>query len=316
MTQLKLSIIIPIYNVEEYLERCVNSLTNQNVLTSTYEIILINDGSPDNSLAIAEKLKSENDNIVLISKENGGLSSARNAGLFVAKGEYVWFVDSDDWINKNCLEKLIGLLSNNMDVLAFNSIISKPGQKDVLSQRNNRLRSNELITGYHLFKYGFTHPYSGVQFYFFKRNFLFENNLVFEHGIIYEDILFTPVALSLANKCMYINLEVYHYFYNSESITNISVKFKNISDMLTVADKLNNFSAQFLLSKPQKWIIYKAISLIIGACFRIIPLLEERKKGIDAFSVRKFWLKSIFKSHSYKHVFLYLGIKCNFFPKF
>ena len=95
---MKLSIIIPVYNVEKWLERCVRSVENQDLPSSEYEVILVNDGSKDNSGQIASKLSEEYDNIVVINKNNGGQSSARNEGMRIARGEYFMFVDSDDYI--------------------------------------------------------------------------------------------------------------------------------------------------------------------------------------------------------------------------
>ena len=99
---MKLSIIIPMYNVEPYIEKCLLSCLNQNIPHADYEIIVVNDGSPDGSLGIARRIASTVDNMLIVSQENGGLSAARNKGLSYAKGEYVWFVDSDDWIEENC----------------------------------------------------------------------------------------------------------------------------------------------------------------------------------------------------------------------
>lgn len=94
----KLSIIIPVYNVELYIEKCLQSCLSQDIPYDEYEIIVVNDGSPDGSLAIAESIAKTTTNMTIISQKNGGLSAARNTGMSVAKGEYIWFVDSDDWI--------------------------------------------------------------------------------------------------------------------------------------------------------------------------------------------------------------------------
>ncbi|MDH6314239.1 glycosyltransferase involved in cell wall biosynthesis [Parabacteroides sp. PFB2-10] len=103
-----LSLIIPVYNVEAYLEECLDSCLEQDIPHSDYEIIAINDGSPDGSLAILERYAAKYPNITVLSQENRGLSATRNRGIEVAKGEYIWFIDSDDWIEKNCLSSLLG----------------------------------------------------------------------------------------------------------------------------------------------------------------------------------------------------------------
>ena len=99
-----ISVIVPIYNVEKYLEKCVNSITSQTY--KNLEIILVDDGSTDSSPEICEKLKQSDDRIIVIHKKNGGLSSARNAGLDIAKGKYIGCVDSDDYIDEKMYEKL------------------------------------------------------------------------------------------------------------------------------------------------------------------------------------------------------------------
>lgn len=101
----KLSIIVPVYNAEEYIEGCVNSLLKQDLSEQEYEIILINDGSTDNSPKLAQKLKEQNNNIVLLSQENKGQSVARNKGMDIAKGKYIMFVDADDKLYPNVIKR-------------------------------------------------------------------------------------------------------------------------------------------------------------------------------------------------------------------
>ena len=97
----KVSVVIPIYNVEEYIEECLCSVLNQTL--KDIEIVCVNDGTKDNSMSIVEKYKGQDDRIVIVNKENGGLSSARNAGIEQAEGEYIYFLDSDDFIAENTL---------------------------------------------------------------------------------------------------------------------------------------------------------------------------------------------------------------------
>ncbi len=107
-----LSIVIPVYNVEKYLKNCIDSCLFQNVEQSEYEIICVDDGSPDQCGAILDDYAKQNINIRVIHKENGGLSSARNAGMEIAEGRYIWFVDSDDFIGRNILRDIISVLNN------------------------------------------------------------------------------------------------------------------------------------------------------------------------------------------------------------
>ena len=116
---MKLSIIIPVYNVEQYIDECLHSVTSQGRTEDDYEIIVVNDGTLDNSMDIVDRYVCQHENISVIHQSNSGLSIARNTGLQHACGEYVWFVDSDDWIAEDALSFLFPLLDNGIDVLAF-----------------------------------------------------------------------------------------------------------------------------------------------------------------------------------------------------
>ena len=121
MEKFELSIIIPCYNVEKYIDECINSVLEQDV--NSYEILLINDGSTDNTLNILESYR-KNSKIKVINQQNGGLSKARNIGLLNAKGEYILFLDSDDFIEKKSLNKILEFIKkNSLDILAFNFFI-------------------------------------------------------------------------------------------------------------------------------------------------------------------------------------------------
>ena len=106
------SIIVPVYNVEKYIKKCVDSLITQTY--SNLEIILVNDGSPDNSGKICDEYAQSDSRIKVIHKANGGLSDARNTGIDIAEGQYIFFLDSDDWIDCQCIEKLHNLIKTGM----------------------------------------------------------------------------------------------------------------------------------------------------------------------------------------------------------
>ena len=115
---MKLTIIIPIYNVEPYIKRCLMScILQDSSLGEEYEIICVNDGTKDKSAEIAKEIALSYNGVVVIDQENGGLSSARNTGLSYARGEYVWFVDSDDYIEENCLPRILSYLNEDLDIL-------------------------------------------------------------------------------------------------------------------------------------------------------------------------------------------------------
>lgn len=189
---IKISLIIPVYNVEQYLEQCLNSCLNQDLPIDDFEIIVINDGSKDNSLSIANEFEQKYRNIKVYSQVNQGLSTARNKGLSLAKGEYVWFIDSDDWIKSQSLRKITDLcIENSLDAL---SISAANVIGDSIERRSN-YKSNDIFNGKDVLKMGVINVCAPFTIY--KRDYLIENkfflqkvffmkiqNLLQEHIII------------------------------------------------------------------------------------------------------------------------------------
>lgn len=238
---MKLSIIIPIYNVEKYIERCLKSCLNQDLPLSDYEIIAIDDGSPDNSKEIVKQYQEKYSNIRLIIQENKGLSGARNTGLRIAKGEYIWFIDSDDFIEANCLAHFYQEAHNqSLDILPF-SISFLHENKDDQSPCDLK-REGIPIKGkdYLLRGYTFFTAWSAI----YRRNFLINNNIFFMRGILHEDQEFTPRAYYLAERVNYTSKLGYIYYQRSNTISTSSKKKKRGQDLLKVADSLYKFISE------------------------------------------------------------------------
>ncbi len=234
----KLSIIIPVYNVESYVEKCLNSCLAQDIPFSEYEIIVINDGTKDNSMSIVNRMASQYSNIVIIDQENAGLSSARNKGLFNAKGKYVWFVDSDDFIKINSLKRITNILvEKELDGLLIGAANIT---KDKCSRRKDFTELNENV-------------YSGIElldnknwqtcvpFTIYNRDFLMQNNLKFYEGIFHEDSEFTPRSYYFAKRISILNEIIYFVNINPSSITR-SRNPKKSFDCIIVAKRLNDFT--------------------------------------------------------------------------
>ena len=205
---LELSIIVPVYNVEKYLEECLNSISK--IKDINYEILIINDGSPDNSQKIIEEFCRNNNKAKFFIKENGGISSARNYGLERAKGKYIWFVDSDDFINPDEFQNFYKGLEDDLDILIGNyfSLKNENLIRGTESYKENIIFSGEKFlreNGKIIIGKGY------VWRNLYCREFLMNNNLYFEKGIIMEDQLFTILCLLKAKKVKY--LENYIYFY-------------------------------------------------------------------------------------------------------
>ncbi len=235
---MNLSIIIPVYKVEKYVEKCLRSCAEQDISSDEYEIIVVNDGSPDKSLEIADRVAKEYNNITIVSQENQGLSLARNKGLSLAKGDYVWFVDADDWIEKDILKKLTTLcLENNLDILHFCAANVIEGE--IVRRFNYEGREKRILKGKDTLLDGIHSPCAPFSIY--KRKFLQENNLSFYPGIFHEDSEFTPRAWYMAERVMLLNDICYYVFQNQNSITR-AVNPKKAFDYIKVCESLDKFS--------------------------------------------------------------------------
>lgn len=233
------SIIIPIYNVEKYLSKCLDSVLNQTF--NSIEIILVNDGSTDNSESIINKYKKEYPHLVVLNKNNGGLSSARNAGLKYATGEYVLFIDSDDYINKQMVEILYNKAKrDNVDV-----VISK---YTLNYESNNRLEifkvnyDERLIINnekaLEMFMLGEVTGHACNKL--IKRELLEKNNISFPEGMLYEDAPTTFQILLSSEKISFVNESFYFYVQREGSITK-AIKLKTVEDQIKILDIVSEY---------------------------------------------------------------------------
>lgn len=236
---MKFSIIIPVYNVEQYLRKCLDSVLEQSY-KGDYEVICVNDGSTDSSLAILEEYAEKRDKIKIINQANGGLSEARNAGLRAAQGEYIWFVDSDDWIEYNSLDVLSKNLDNE-DVICFNG---KRYFEDGTKETPDEGIDITNISGWDYYN---RYALQTRKFHFvcvvlraYKREFLLSNNLFFEPGMYHEDNLFTPFLCYYAQKVEVIPDILYYYRIREGSITQ-TFNEKRLSDKIKIANLLSSF---------------------------------------------------------------------------
>ena len=208
-----ISIIVPIYNVGKYLPKCIESILNQTF--KNFELILVNDGSTDNSGVVCDDYAKKDTRIKIIHKSNGGVSSARNAGLYVAKGEYIGFVDPDDYIDKNMYEKLYRLcIDNNSDIAIcrfnreINGKIQNKESTEEIIELNNMEAMNELFKG-NLYRFSLCNKL------FSKKCF---NYVLFPEERIHEDLSTTYKLFANSKKAVYINYCGYIYVRRENSI--------------------------------------------------------------------------------------------------
>lgn len=226
-----ISVIVPVYNVERYLEECLNSIQQQSY--TDIEVILVNDGSTDHSKTICERYCEEDSRFYLLNQTNQGQSSARNVGVAASKGEFIAFVDSDDIIQKNYLEKLMQYMTEEVDIVESNFTVSK---KDFLVENSKETtilfegNSEEAII--ESCNYGLS--YSPVV-KLYRRNLL--ENFPFLNGVIFEDIYHGVGILKFIRKMVKIDYVGYHYRERSNSTMHRKFSKKNL-DVFISSDKL------------------------------------------------------------------------------
>lgn len=274
ISMIKLSIIVPLYNVEKYIEKCLLSCLNQDIPQSDYEIIVVNDGSPDGSLAIAERIAATATNITIISQNNGGLSAARNTGLKYAKGEYVWFVDSDDWIESNCLQQLVTTLyDERLDALVINGVRVINGYN---KKNPPRAYTDRILSGKEFLKCTIVNCAAVITIY--RKDILFSNNISFKTGIFHEDAEFTPRAYFFVQKIAIKNYHFYYNLLNPSSITQ-TINPKKGFDLLKVAYSLHTFQ-QGILDEDNSY-YNKYIASVINQALNNAMIMD--KKDLNLF---------------------------------
>lgn len=288
---MELSIIVPIYNVEKYLDECLESIYKLDEIE--YEVILVNDGSTDSSLEIAKKyMYTYNNKTKLVDKKNGGLSSARNAGLEVAQGEYVSFIDSDDIIVVDEYKKFFREGKNKkLDVMVGNMRYFMEEKIGEPLYRSNYVKNLGVKKGTEFFLALFEKKQKcfreEVVDDIYKREFLLENKLFFRDKLIHEDSLFTPLVYLKAERVEYIDRAFYLYRQRSGSIMSI-VKESSITSLEKICnllleeyDKTDNFGKEALSKLIPSF--YKVV------LFRYIGMKKYSKEKLNEY--RKIYRK-------------------------
>jgi|GEM_PF-1204170 len=229
------SLIIPVYNTELYIEKCLKNIQIQT--HSSYEVIIVDDGSEDNSIFLCQKYKQHIKNLTILRQENKGLSTARNTALDICKGKYVWFIDSDDFINDcNVLERIYNHLEKySLDILQFNAnfkvtAINKWSIKKNKKLLLNKVKSTDVLTGQdYLELMASSNEWRyGVWLYVFRKDFLLANNLTFEEDFIHEDAAFNVKCLVVCDRFKFVNESYYTYRIRPNSIMSKPTTIDNL----------------------------------------------------------------------------------------
>lgn len=320
------SVILPAYNVEKYIAKSISSVLSQTF--TDFELLVIIDGSPDNSKTVAESFSDKR--ISIFEKENGGLSDARNYGLERATGEYVYFMDSDDWIESDLLEKTVVVLENeHRNFVIFGYIQDDEDINDIVISQVERLPNTELLVKgkdltlssdlLGIFGYAWNKVY--------RRQFLIENNFRFEKGIsLVEDILFNSLIYCQSNEIRMINSSFYHYInrqvptlikkFHKNSFELNLWKFKRLSDFFENWDFKNKKSLlATVLVQSIRYCVHNLFSFQNGLSFfekrnyvRLMlenPITKSYIKFYDASSATSQVYKFLIKYRNYNLISIF-----------
>ena len=289
---MKLSVIIPVYNVERYLEQCVESLYYQELNEDTFEILLIDDGSKDSSLEVANQLAQQYTNIRVFHQENQGQAAARNKGIDEARGEYLMFVDSDDYLQSDQLVNLLDILyRESLDAIIYNLQIEQKNG-DISIHKIPDVEYGKVFSGEEvaLRYFVFGSMCRGI----FSRKVFEKNNLRFRYGFTHEDSELCFRLYPRLGKVMFVDKAIYFYRYNATSTDrakDIKKLQRNIeSDAILVSKLMGDINSDIYSPAIQKRYREIANSNMIGFFFRVrsakIWNKEDFKKKIE-------WLRDI-----------------------
>lgn len=256
MNEKKISVIVPVYNTEKYIEKCLQSIMEQTY--HNIEIIIVDDGSNDRTVDICMRYQQIDTRIVVLTKKNGGAGSARNLGLKIASGEYIAFVDSDDFIQEQMLDVLVRVLEDNNADISFCGVYTNHAQKSdsnkiICYDRKTALRNllNEKILSYPVNKIYRKELWNGVSF---------------PEDMTFEDLYIMPEIFCKANKVVEIKQDLYWYYFNRPD--NVSSK-KNIQHAVDCAiafiHRYDYGCKTMIAEKDLKIALKKAVSVTIGA---------------------------------------------------
>lgn len=229
---MKISVIIPVYNSSTYLRKCLDSVVNQTL--KDIEIIVINDGSTDDSKNIIEEYLCKYKNIIFIDQENKGIGKTRNIGIKKATGEYITFIDSDDYIKENMLEEYYKYAKKHNFDLVIGSYIKKINNKEIIFE-NNKFKTGNVKTTpqiLYLIEYG---PWAKL----YKREMLINNNIYFDEKRKYEDMPFVSKALLKSKLIGQITEPYYYYIIHNNSET--TTMDKRVFDILDILKEIKDY---------------------------------------------------------------------------
>lgn len=297
MKQYKVSVIVPVYNAEKYIDKCIQSVQNQTL--KSIQIILINDGSNDSSKEKCELWTQKNDDIQLINKENEGAGATRNLGIEKAKGKYIFFLDADDYLPNDALEILYThMINTNSDMICGTSMSVF---KDGTSKRYTKIMNEKKYegTGKQIIektKYKDIPPM--VWLYMYKKSFLVDNHIVFPVGVYHEDCEFCLKTYYYAKKITFIDNTTYCQFISDNSIMR-SKNIKKSKDAIKIAKDIEEFTNNEVREKNIKKVFYKYIAYLYSYSIHYALQIDENFNDIITAEEKKHIIQILRKNIKY-----------------
>ena len=288
----KLSIIIPMYNAEKYIGICLDSILGSNLLKEEYEIVIVNDGSQDKSPEIAQDYALRYSNVIYLTQENQGQSTARNYGIKTCQGEYIWCVDADDKVISEQLPKIIEALDEykNLDILAIQlQNVTEEGQYLDVECSQPTLEHNKVLSGVEAILSGYN-P-SSICALITKKQLFIDNNIFFVKGITHQDVELTYRLMPCAMKVVFSDIIPYLYIYHPNSTSKSMVpekKIKYIKDDIYIINSFRRLALSFKDINPQLYsvIFNRSQNVLFGLVYSLYKNKKEwGKLGINSVIV-------------------------------
>ena len=308
------------YNIEPYVERCLRSLEDQDIPKTDYEIICINDGSPDNSREIVMKMQKEFDNIILIDQENQGVSRARNIGIDKASGKYIIFIDPDDYVDSNSFRRILNNIDKQKAQVSFLGFTFLNENGTIRKQIFNKKLTSQIYLGtdtYFLARYDEKTDPDRMVAVIFETKFIKDNNLRYLPDVPYlEDGEFISRILCLAERCIFDGYSFYQRTTRPASATNSTLFLAERANkgFLLAARNLKKFQQEKNLNERQKIFlnqpICKFVILVIDSARKpfVLRKIEEKRKILNESGLGKLHLRSVDKEFTRLGFFYNLSV--------
>lgn len=257
MENMKISIVVPVYKVEEYLPRCIESLVKQTY--KNLQIILVDDGSPDNCPKLCDEYAEKDNRIDVIHRENGGLSAARNSGIERVTGDYLLFVDSDDFIELDSCERFANVLkAQSYDVDLIVGVAKENRGNKTSFQKHTNLKENHIYSSSEFIQKSVKTDewFAPAWLNLYNAKLFMKNNLRYAEGLYFEDLEIQPKIFLNANKILYIDYPFYNYVLRENSIMTTEFSSKKKQDCFQIIEEWSSIFTNVQDKKLQKSLFY------------------------------------------------------------